>query len=392
MNLAFTPGQLAWQDEIQAFLREALPPDRLSAIHQREATASYAPVDQAFSRQLGERGWLSLAWPRELGGGGRPLMDQAILNDQLGRVRAPIGFHNVATEWVAHPLIVFGTEEQKARLLPEIAGGVVSYAPCFTEPEAGSDLAAIKTSAVRNGEAYVVDGLKVFISSAELADYFWLLAVTDAAGPRHHNLSMFIVDAHSPGIRLRGVPTMEHSTIYDVTFEEVRVPAENLVGGENAGWKVAVSTLNAERSGIYYVSANQAWLADLAAFARANERYGRAIADDPHVRRLFAHWEIELEAQRMLSWRIAWLQNQGQLSGIEASIQNLRQRSFEHQLANFGMQILGLYGGLAPGTEWAPLFGRIEKMYLTSSSQHAGGSTEIQRNIIAMHGLGLPTE
>jgi alkylation response protein AidB-like acyl-CoA dehydrogenase len=201
---------------------------------------------------------------------------------------------------------------------------------------------------------------------------------------------MFIVDVHTPGIRIKKVPIMNHGRVNDVYFDDVRVPAANLVGAEHGGWQVAMATLNIERSGIYYVAANQTWLQDLLAYTRTTRRHGRLLIEDPAVRRKLAACATEIEAQRMLSWRVVWLQNQGIQPSTEASIQSLRVRQFEHEFANFGMELLGLHGQMAPGDPWAPLRGRIEKMYLGSSAQHAGGTTEVQKNIIALHGLAMP--
>jgi alkylation response protein AidB-like acyl-CoA dehydrogenase len=389
MDIAFTPAQQAWRQEVIEFLSRELTPDFVREFEREDAASSYA--SPTFSRKLAERGWLTLHWPREYGGLERPFMDQAILNEQLGYFRAPVGWHNIATEWVALPLMQYGTQEQKQRFLPAIARAEVSYSPTLSEPEAGSDLANIKTTAVRDGEEYVVNGLKVFITPAHRARYLWLLVVTDPqAARRHQRMSMLIVPVDTPGITIKKVPTMNHGRVNDVYLEDVRVPVANRVGPEHGGWQVAMTTLNIERSGIYYVSANQMWLEDLVQYARETRRRGRPIIEDPLVRHRLAYWATELEAQRMLSWRIAWLQSQGKSPSTEASIQSLRVRMYEHEFANFGMQVLGQYGQLGPDSRWAPLRGRIEKLYLSSSAQHAGGTTEIQKNIVALHGLGLP--
>jgi 3-oxocholest-4-en-26-oyl-CoA dehydrogenase alpha subunit len=389
LRITFTPEQEAWRQEVIAFLEEELTPEFVAEIDKEDAASSYA--SPAFSRKLAERGWLTLHWPKKYGGAERPFMDQAILNEQLGRFRAPVGHHNIASEWVALPLMEFGTDEQKARFLPPIARAEVAYAPTLTEAEAGSDLRNIKTTAVRDGDDYVLNGIKVFITPAHRSDYLWVLAVTSTEVEKvHHGFSMFIVDATAPGVTIRKVDSINHGRVNDVYLENVRVPAGNLIGEENGGWKVAMHTLNVERSGIYYVVANQMWLEELHAFAAQVRRNGRPLLTDAGVRRQFAYWASELEVQRMLSWRIVWIQSSGTQPSTEASIQSLRVRAFEHEFANFGMEVLGLYGQLAPGERWAPLRGRIEKLFLTSSAQHAGGTTEIQRNIIATHGLGLP--
>jgi alkylation response protein AidB-like acyl-CoA dehydrogenase len=388
MDIRFTPEQERWREEVIAFLRQEITPEFIDEMEAEDTATSYGHV--GFSKKLAERGWLTLSWPREYGGQERSFIDQAILNEQMGYFRAPTGGHHIGVEWVGIPLMRWGTPEQKARFLPPIGRMEERYAQVFTEPEAGSDLANLKTTAIRDGDHYVVNGVKVFISSAHLGKWLWLLAVTDPKGQRHKNLSMFIVDVNTPGIRVKGVQTMNRGRVNDVYFDNVRVPVENRIGPEGAGWEIGMTTLNTERSGIAHVSLNQTRLRDLMAYARETTRRGRPIAQDPLVRRRFAELATELEAQRMLSWRVAWLQSQGEVPSTEASVQSLRRRAFEHEFANFALSVLGLYGQLARGSRWARLRGEFEKLYLTSSSQHAGGSTQIQKNIIALRGLGLP--
>ena len=390
MDVGFTAEQEAFRAEVVEFLKLEITPEFVQEFEKVDAASSYAsPI---FSRKLAARGWLTLHWPRKYGGQERPMLYQAIVNEQLGYFRAPVGWHNIATDWVAIPLMAWGTEEQKQRFLPPIARAEVSYAPTFTESEAGSDLANIKTRAVREGDHYVINGLKVFITPAHRAIYLWLLVVTDPEAKRHRGFSVFIVDVLTSGITIKSVPTINHGRVNDAYLEDVRVPAENLIGPENGGWRVTMTTLNIERSGIYYVAANQSWLRDLTQFASETVRHGRLLIYDPLIRRKLACCATELEAQRILSWRIVWLQSRGIQPSTEASIQSLRMRMFDHEFSNFAMELLGMYGQLSQGSRWAPLRGRIEKMYLTSASQHAGGTTEIQKNIIAIHGLGMPRQ
>jgi alkylation response protein AidB-like acyl-CoA dehydrogenase len=388
MDIALDPELAAFRDEVAAFLADAVTPELLEEMDAQEAAESnWSPT---FSRELAARGWLNLTWPREYGGGAKPLTYLAVLNEQLGRVQAPIGWHNIATEWVAMPLIRFGTDAQKSRFLPPIARAELCFGPAFTEPEAGSDLASIKTRAVRDGDDYVLNGLKVFSTEAHRANYLWLLAVTDPDAQRHRNLSVFIVDTTTPGVTIKGVRTINHGRVNDVYLEEVRVPADNRVGPENEGWRVAMSTLNIERSGMYYVAASQALLRDLVEFCRHAERRGRPLLADQSVRRGLAAWAVEFEAQRALSQRVVWMQSQGHEPSVEPSVQSMRMRMAQHPFANFALDVLGLAGQLSPGDAGAPLRGRIERLYLASCSQHSGGTTEIQKNLIALRGLGLP--
>jgi 3-oxocholest-4-en-26-oyl-CoA dehydrogenase alpha subunit len=388
MDIRFTPEQERWRQEVIAFLREEITPAFIDEMEAEDTATSYG--HEGFSKKLAAKGWLTLSWPREYGGQERSFVDQAILNEQMGYFHAPTGAHHIGVEWVGIPLMRWGTPEQKARFLPPIARMEERYAQVFTEPEAGSDLANVKTTAIRDGDHYVVNGVKVFISSAHHCKWLWLLAVTDPKGPRHKNISMFIVDVDTPGVRVKGVPTMNHGRVNDVYFDNVRVPVENRIGPENEGWQLGMTTLNTERSGIAHVSGNQTRLRELIAYARETRRRGRPLIEDPLVRQRLAAFATELEAQRMLSWRVAWLQSQGEVPSTEASVQSLRRRAFEHEFANFAVGLLGLYGQLARGSHWARLRGWCEKLYLTSASQHAGGTTEIQKNIIALRGLALP--
>jgi alkylation response protein AidB-like acyl-CoA dehydrogenase len=388
MNVELEPELALFREQVIAFLDSEMSDEFRDEYEGQDAAESN--WSQAFSQKLAERGWLSMCWPVEYGGKGLPLTYLAVLNEQLGRYRAPIGWHNIATEWVAMPLLQHGSEEQKRRLLPPIARAEHCYGPALTEPEAGSDLANIKTRAVRDGDHYLLNGLKVFSTEAHRASHLWLLAVSDPEAVRHRGMSMFVVPTASPGLRIKGVDTINHGRVNDIYLDDVRVPASNRVGQENDGWRVAMSTLNIERSGIYYVASYQALLDDLVRFARTAVRNGRRLAEDSWVRRQTAFWAAELEAQRMLSWRIVWLQGQGMEPSVEPSVQSLRVRMAVHPFANFGLDLLGRAGQVRFGSPAARLRGRFEKLYLASCSQHSGGTTEIQKNIVALRGLGLP--
>ncbi len=388
MNIDIEPDLASFRSEVIEFLEAEMSDEFRDEYESQEAAESN--WSQAFSKKLASRGWLSMCWPIEHGGRALPLSYLAVLNEQLGRYRAPIGWHNIATEWVAMPLLQYGSEEQKQRFLPPIARAEHCYGPALTEPEAGSDLANIKTRAVRQGDEYVLNGLKVFSTEAHRASHLWLLAVTDSEADRHRGMSMFIVPTATPGIRVKGVKTINHGRVNDIYLEDVHIPVLNRVGIENNGWRVAMSTLNIERSGIYYVASYQALLSDLVEFCRQKTRSGKPLGQDQWIRRQLAYWATELEAQRMLSWRIVWLQGQGIEPSVEPSVQSLRVRMSLHPFANFGLDVLGKAGHLRYGSRGSRLRGRFEKLYLASCSQHSGGTTEIQKNIVALRGLALP--
>ena len=388
MRVGLTPEQAALRAEVRAFLEAEMTP---AFYEEFEKVASAEDHwSQSFSRKLAERGWLTLAWPAEYGGAGRPLSDAAIVNEQLGAYWAPEGWHFVGSMWVALQIFEFGTEEQKRRLLPGIASAEHCYGPAFTEPQAGSDLAAIRCEAVRDGDEYVLNGFKCFSTSPMGTTHLWLLAITDKQGTRHDRMSMFVVPTSTPGITVVPKPSMNHGYMNDILLENARIPAANLIGTEHKGWRVAMSTFNVERSGVAQVAALQSLLRDLIAFARGTTRDGKPLIERESVRRAFAWWATELEAQKVLSWKVIWQYSKGERPSVEPSVQSLRVRMDQHPFANFAMEILGMYGQLTPASKWTALRGRIERLYLFSSAQHSGGTTEIQKNIIATLGLGLP--
>ncbi len=350
--------------------------------------------EREFERKLAQRGWLVMAWPPEYGGQGASHLRQAVMRELCAYFRAPIGGGpgGQATMLVGPAIMAHGSEDQKRRFLPPIARGEVYWCQGFSEPDAGSDLASVRTRAQRVGDYYLVTGRKVWVSGAQYADWMHLLARTDPAAPKHKGLSYLLVDMRSPGITITPIVQMTgRSGFYQVDLQEVRVPVENRVGPENRGWYVALTPLNLERTGILRVGAARRWLDDLLSYLRSCPRHLWAV-DLARVRRRLAEHHIEIEVGRWLCYRVAWLQDRGQLPVREASQSKVFTTEMAQRLVNTAVNLLGLWGLLFPSSPRAPMEGRMPFFYLlTVHWTISAGTSEIQRNVIAARGLGLPS-
>jgi alkylation response protein AidB-like acyl-CoA dehydrogenase len=343
-------------------------------------------------RELAARGWLTLAWPKEYGGMAASHMTQLIFNEEMGYHRVP-GRDAFGARMLAPTLMAHGSEEQRRRFLPPISRGEVQWCQGYSEPNSGSDLASLQTRAVDDGDDFVVNGTKIWTSLAHRADWIFMLARTDPDAPKHRGISFLLCDMKSPGISVRPIVNMagEHH-FNQITFEDVRVPKDQLVGGLNQGWYVATTLLDFERSGIDYVTAARRVLYDLAGYARDNSgRDGQPLASDAAVRARFAALAAEAEAARLLAYEVAWLQSQGNVPTREASMSKVMGTRLMNTITDFGLELLGPAGQLDRGAEGAPLRGRILRARFECIAWPIfAGTNEIQKNIIATRGLGLP--
>ena len=262
----------------------------------------------------------------------------------------------------------------------------------FSEPSAGSDLASLQTSAVAEGDYFVVNGQKIWTSLAHRADWCILLARTDPEAPKHKGISYFLLDMRTPGVDVRPLVDMTgRHTFNELFFDNVRVPRDCLVGEMNRGWYIAAATLDFERSGINRVVTGIRVYDELLGYAAETLVDGRRLLDDMRVRHKLAELAIEFQAGRLLAYRVASMQARGQIPNAEASMSKLYGSELQQRLAGAGMEVLGLGGQLEPGSRWAPLEGRVEAFYLFAAALTiAAGTSEIMRGIIAGRGLGLP--
>ena len=388
MEFRFTPEEEAFREELQAFLGAEADDRWVDSVGE-----GFDDWDHVLEmrRKLAEKGWLTMAWPEEYGGKNASHMMQVIFSEEMAYFRAP-GRDIFATRMLAPTLMIHGTEDQKREFLPPVAEGTVQWCQGYSEPESGSDLASLQTRAVEDGDDFVVNGTKIWTSGAHRADHIMVLTRTDPDAPKHRGISFLLADMRTPGIEVRPVINMANQHSFNmVTFDNVRVPKRNLMGELNRGWYVGATLLDFERSGVDYSAGARRVLEEIVAFCKESTRNGRTLADDPLVRRQLADLAIEVDVSRLISYKIAWMQQNGLVPNKEASMGKVFGTELQHRMAKTGMNILGLYGQLEPDSKYAPLKGRIERGYMTTvSSTLAAGTSEIQRNIIATRGLGLP--
>jgi alkylation response protein AidB-like acyl-CoA dehydrogenase len=390
MRFKFTSEDEQFRQELRKFLVDNLPqgwtgpPD--------EADENDWALSLRMKRALAERGWLVMHWPREYGGQAASPMRNILFAEEMAYHRAP-GNDRFGTRMIGPVLMHYGTEAQKSKYLPEIASGSVQWCQGYSEPDAGSDLASLKTSAVRRGEKFIVNGAKIWTTLAHRADMMFMLVRTNPNVLKHRGISMLLVDMKSPGVEVRPIINMSGSHSFNqVTFDDVEVPEENLVGDLDNGWRVGMSVLNYERSGVDYVGWGQRAWDELVALCRAETGAGgRRLADDPAVRRRMAELDAELDAARLLTYEVAWHQQQGEAPADVASMSKLAGTVANRNVLDYGLQLLGMYGPLEKGSPYAKLQGRFFKMRMFyTSGEILAGTTEIQKNLIAWRGLQLP--
>lgn len=394
MDFRFTEEEVAFKAEVHQWLKQEIP-QRWTELDPGiwEETEESWSISRQFQRKLGQKGWLAPAYPKEYGGLELSHMKRLMLAEELAYNRAPISVEvEITVNWVAPTIILFGNERQKKEYGTRVAKGEIIFCIGYSEPNAGSDLAALQTRAVKVGDEYIINGQKIWCSYAHLADYCWLAVRTDPNVSKHKGISMFIVDMKTPGITVRPlINILNHHSFNEVFFDDVRIPRDNLVGQENNGWYQLVIALDLERSSIGTAASQQRIIEELVRYAKETRRNGKPIANDPLLRNQLAEMAVENEILRMMCYRIAWMYTKGIHPSYESSMTMVFSSELMRRLANVGMHIMGHYGELDRDSKWAPLNARIMRMYLSSISIGVGGgSNEIQRNIIAMRGLGLP--
>ncbi|MBI4307731.1 MAG: acyl-CoA dehydrogenase family protein [Chloroflexi bacterium] len=393
MEFGLTPEQEAFRQEVRAWLKQELPPGFKGYEHGVEFQGEPWEFTKALAKKLAQKGWLTLSWPKEYGGLGRPLMEHVIYREEMAYHGVPgidMGIGGVS--WVGPTIMMYGTEEQKREHLPPIARGERFWCTLYSEPGTGSDLASLQSQAVADGDDYIVRGQKIWNSAAHVADWGWLAARTDPNAPKHKGISLFVVDMKSKGITVRPIITMAKLHYFnEVFFDEVRVPKLNRVGEENHGWYTLAVALDFERSGIAYSANARRLVEELTDYCRKATRNGAPLARDPLVQHRLADATIEAQVARLMAYRVAFLQSQGKVPNYEASMSKAFGTEMTQRLFRSAMSILGLHGQLDIDDKRAPLEGRILQEYLLAvSATIAAGTSEIQRNIIAQRGLGLP--
>jgi len=394
MDLNPTPQERQFREELRAWLEAHAPRDweaRQSATDSMEARFAFL---RDWQRQVYEGGWAGLSWPKAYGGRGATLMEKAIFTEELARIGAPPLPGILGLELVCPTIVAFGSEAQKQRYLAKILSGEEIWCQGFSEPNAGSDLAALRTEATLDGGHFVVTGQKVWTSYGWASDWCELVVRTDAAAEKHKGLTVLLVDMHSPGVEVRPLRQMTGETEFnELFFENVRVPVANVVGRVNDGWNVALGTLMHERAllgaGLQITFKRQ--FARLVELARSIERNGRPAAQDPVIRQKLAQCYAEIEIMRLNQMRaISRVMETGK-PGPEGSIQKIFWSELNQRFQQIAMELLGPYGQLTRGSEFAFDDGQWAYTWLRARGNTIeAGTSEIQRNIVGHFVLGLP--
>jgi alkylation response protein AidB-like acyl-CoA dehydrogenase len=395
MNFTFSKRQQELKASFDAYFEAAM--HEAPAVCRDNPMATYSN-DEAFAfhkemqQRLGEKGWLSLPWPKEYGGSDASIIDQVLFNESREKFNCP-GYDHMGLGMFAPTLLVSANDEQKKRLLPPIARGEVQYCQGWSEPDAGSDLANLSTTAIRDGNEYVVNGQKTWTSAAHRSDCMFLLARTDPDSKRSRGLSMFHLRMDLPGIEVRPILLMsgEHS-FNDVYLTDVRIPAIDLIGEEGRGWEVTQNTMNFERSGLGMFTAGMRMLDQIIDYTRRTRRGGKLLCKNPIIRQKVAALYARLEAGSSLALRIACMQEESGLSmtaAATASESKVMGTELSKQVYTLATEVMGLYGKVNE-SRWSPMGAITEAYQHAPGPTIAGGSNEIQRSIIAWLGLGMP--
>jgi acyl-CoA dehydrogenase len=387
MHIDYTPEQAALRTQLRGYLTGLITPEYEAELSETEGGG---PLYTKVVRQLGTDGWLGIGWPRAYGGQGRSPVEQFIFFDEASR--AGILLPTLTINAVAPTLMEYGTPEQKTTLLPRILQGECHFAIGYTEAGAGTDLASLRTKAVRDGDEWVINGAKLFTSQATYADYIWLAARTDAEAAKHKGISIFMVDTKSPGYKSTPIMTMGDVQTNATYYEDVRVPASALIGQLHGGWWLITTQLNHERVALMPVGWVDRLLEDIRGWALETRLAdGRRVIDQPWVQLHLARVQAKLEVLKLMNWQQACSMASGTLNYAEASTVKVFASEFYVEAYQLLLEVIGQAGYLKKGSPGAVVRGRIERMYrATLILTFGGGTNEVQRDIIAMGALGMP--
>jgi alkylation response protein AidB-like acyl-CoA dehydrogenase len=393
LELDLSPEDEAFRDEVRSFLDVNLPEGwGTSAYRGPRDEAGRIELQRDWQRRLFEAGLVAIAWPREFGGRGAGFVQQMVYNSEMARRRAPEPINRSAVAYIGPTLIQWGSAWQREHFLPRILSAADLWCQGFSEPDAGSDLAALRTRAELDGDEFVVTGHKVWTSKAHYADWCYVLARTNPDAPKHRGISCLLIDMRSPGITIRPIKQISgRSEFNEVFFDEVRVPRRCLVGELNGGWRVANSTLSYERAGLSRTHRIERRRDIVIALARELEVDGRPLIEDPAVREQLVRFAVRVEALRTISARASAAGLRGAAPGPEISIAKLLTSELDQAMSEYGMDLAGPYATLVRQSDHALKGGNIPLSYLIMRAATIGGGTsEIQRNLIAERVLGLP--
>ena len=389
MYLAETPEQQALRKELREYFAAMLTPEVRAELGE---SGEGRPLFRELVRKLGADGWLGLGWPKEFGGQGRPATDQFIMFDEIQRAHAPFPFVTVNT--VGPAIMAHGTQAQKDQYLTGILQGEINFAIGYTEPEAGTDLAALRCSAVLDGDEWVINGNKVYTSGANQSDYVWLACRTDTEAPKHQGITLIIVPTNTPGFEWTPIVTVGGVMTTATYYTDVRVPKENVIGEINGGWKLITMQLNHERVGLAALSGlTERLLDDVTTWCRVTPSGAgndQKMIDVPWVQSDLAKSHALLDAIRLMTWKLAKAVSDNTLGPAEASGVKVFGTEKAVEVYRILQGILGPVSHLREGSQGAVIHGEVERAARAAQiNTFGGGVNEIQRELVATAGLGL---
>lgn len=393
MDFAFTPSERAFAEDVRRFLRDN-PVDRFP-LDGMDAGYGSGAHSRAFMRALGAQGWISMCWPEAFGGQARPMFEKLVLFEELALAGAPFG--PLAGVWqTADAIIEYGSERLRHDVLPAIARGEATFWQGYSEPDAGSDLLALRTEARRDGDHYVIRGHKIWSSHAGIASHGLVFCRTSREARRSQGFSMFVVPNGTPGMDIRPIRSLTGGVYhYEVFLDDVRAPADLMLGPEGQGFQALLNGLDSDRfwGRFYKAPALERVLRRLVDYANTTTRGETLLGRDAGVRRRLAGMATEIAALRLLFYRAACLLRDGAPISYETAVAKVYADETGQKLARLGMDLLGPWAPLRAGSRDARLDGEISHAYLTSLGHTiAGGTAEILRTTVAVRGLGLPAE
>jgi alkylation response protein AidB-like acyl-CoA dehydrogenase len=347
-----------------------------------------------FTKRVAKKGWIGLTWPKGYGGQGRSYVDRLILTEEMLRYGAPAACHWFADRQIGGAIVHYGTDQQKKELLPMILKGEAYVGLGMSEPDAGSDLASLKTRATEDGDSYIIDGQKTWTSGGSHMNWIYLVARTDPDAPKHRGISEFFFRTDLPGLSVAPIHDITGGVHFnEVFFENVRIPKTSLIGEKNKGFYQILNQLDYERSGMERLMANYPLFEAVINYAKETKRKGKPLAQEPLVRSKLAQLKIEFEIGRLHMYRVAMVMDEGRAPNWESSMSKAYGTAFEQRLAGAAIEIAGLYGQLSPESKWVPMHGMAYHSYLSSKGYSLqAGTSEVLKNILALRKLELPTE
>jgi alkylation response protein AidB-like acyl-CoA dehydrogenase len=388
MELDLTAGQRKFRDDLREYFAGMMT-DALTRELSLGVGEGGGPEFRKAMKQMGKDGLLGVSWPKEYGGQERSALEQFIFADEVQAAGFPLPFLTLNT--VGPTLREYATEEQSHYFCPKVLAGEMFFAIGYSEPDAGTDLASLRTTGVRDGDEWVINGQKMWTSLANYSDYIWLAARTDPKARKHRGLSIFLVPTTSNGYSRQTIHTVGGVNTNATFYDDVRVPAENLIGGENNGWRLITGQLNHERISLMTVGRMRRDLEAVSEWARATRIDGGRVIDKGWVQQNLARIHAKMQVLRLMNWKQAWAAEQGQPQMADSSAIKVFGSELQMEAYRALIEVLGAPGIIAKGSPGAVLQGKLESSYRNGLILTFGGGTnEIQRDIIAMAGMGMP--